>query len=201
MSDLLDIDLFVEDHAHEAFLNVLVRRVAAQEKREIELRVRSGRGGHGRALKELSIYQQAIEKATGGIGTPGLLVICIDANCTKFNKAYHNICQCVSETFRSRTVIACPDPHIERWYMADPDTFVSVIGMRPASGKRKCARDRYKSILANAIISAGHPPTLGGIEFAKEIVQEMDLYRAGKNEPSLNKFISSLCGALRQYGS
>ena len=37
--------------------------------------------------------------------------------------------------------------------------------------------------------SGGHPPTLGGIEFAAELVGEMDLYRAGENEPSLQHFI------------
>jgi hypothetical protein len=39
--------------------------------------------------------------------------------------------------------------------------------------------------------------TLGGIEFAEEIVECMDLYRAGKDEPSLKHFIDELRSALR----
>jgi hypothetical protein len=46
-----------------------------------------------------------------------------------------------------------------------------------------------KSALANAIIAAGHPPTLGGIEFAKEIVDAMDFYVASVVDRSLEAFL------------
>jgi hypothetical protein len=52
-------------------------------------------------------------------------------------------------------------------------------------------------MLANAVAQAGHPPTLGGIEFAADIVAAMDLYRAGKSEKSLKSFVDSATALLR----
>lgn len=46
-----------------------------------------------------------------------------------------------------------------------------------------------KSALANAIVASGHPPTLGGIEFAKKIVDAMDFYAASGVDNSLKAFL------------
>ena len=48
-----------------------------------------------------------------------------------------------------------------------------------------------------AVREAGHPPTLGGLEFAQELVGAMDLYRASKNDHSLGAFVNDLRGKLR----
>ena len=85
--------------------------------------------------------------------------------------------------------------------MADPESFQAVVGQRPTVGKKKCARDYYKDALAKAVRQAGHPPTLGGIEFARELVTGMDLYRAGKNDRSFKAFIDDLRGRLRTLAS
>ena len=65
---------------------------------------------------------------------------------------------------------------------------------------RKCERDRYKAILKNSFRRAGHTVTLDGIEFADEIVANMDLYRAGKAEPSLGHCIDSIRHAFQGLG-
>jgi hypothetical protein len=93
--------------------------------------------------------------------------------------------------------VACPDPHIERWYLADPESFKDVVGHRPTIARKKCARDYYKDALAKVVRKAGYPATLGGIEFAQELVERMDLYRAGRNERSLKAFVDDLRGRLR----
>ena len=54
MSDGHIVDLFVEDRAHEEFLTPLLRRVANEESVEVQIRVRSARGGHARAVAEFS---------------------------------------------------------------------------------------------------------------------------------------------------
>jgi hypothetical protein len=43
----------------------------------------------------------------------------------------------------------------------------------------------------------GTPPTLGGIEFARDIVEELDLYRAGKHDRSLGAFVDDLRRRLK----
>ncbi len=59
----LTVDLFAEDRAHEEFLRALIQRLAREETCELwNLRVRSARGGHGRALDELSNYLRMIRR-------------------------------------------------------------------------------------------------------------------------------------------
>jgi hypothetical protein len=96
-----------------------------------------------------------------------------------------------------RLVVASPDQHVERWYLADPESFKTIVGQRPTEGKKKCARDHYKRALAKTVVQAGHPATLGGIEFGSEPVAGMDLYRAAKADHSLKAFLDDLRGKLR----
>jgi hypothetical protein len=116
-------------------------------------------------------------------------VAAIDGNCSFFAKKREEIAAETLEIFKGVVAAACPDPHVERWSMADPDSFETLVGRRPALGKEKCTRDRYKKLLAEALRQAGHLAPLGGIEFAAELVAAMDLYRAGRNESSLRAFI------------
>jgi hypothetical protein len=189
MSDPFIVHLFVEDRAHEQLLIPLVLRIAHEEQVEVTPEVRSARGGHGRVISELKIHQRDV--------VPDALVVCIDGNCSSFAQARKGIVQAVTPPFSDRLVVACPDPHIERWYLADPESFATVVGQQPAIGKRKCERGHYKALLARAVRQAGHPPMLGGIEFAPELVRNMDLYKAGKNDHSLKAFVDDLRDRLR----
>lgn len=167
-----------------------------------DVRVRSARGGHGRALAEFDlfqrIYQSGALQGTAEHALPDMLIVAIDANCNKLQDAQRAVTDRISGEFRTRTIVATPDPHIERWYIADPENFAAVVGVQPQLEKRKCERDRYKRILAEAVAKAGHVSTLGGIEFAAELVEAMDLYRAGKAEPSLGAVVQNLSGRLKQ---
>ena len=197
MSSPVVVDLFVEDRAHEELLKPLFARVAREEHVDVSLRVRSARGGHGRAIREFELYQDLVEKGVVGGVPPDLLIVAIDGNCSTFPRARKAIEAVTRAPFSDRLVVASPDPHVERWYLADPASFETIVGHRPRIGKKKCARDHYKRLLATEIQQAGHPATLGGIEFAREIVAGMDLYRAGKTDPSLKAFLDDLRSKLR----
>lgn len=198
MSSAIVADLFVEDRAHEEFLKPLVSRVAEEESVPITLRVRCARGGHGRVLDELRLYLRLLEQPALGHGLPDLLVVLTDANCAKFTSRRDEVRLLVTEPLADRLVTGCPDPHIERWYLADPVSFQDVVGSRPQSVRRKCERGYYKKVLADAVRRGGNPPTLGGIEFADELVKKMDLYRAGRNDRSLHAFLDELRAKLRR---
>jgi hypothetical protein len=197
MSSPVTVDIFVEDRAHEAFLVPMLQRIAREENLVVSPRVRSARGGHGRAIAELKLYQQVVERATPGFAPPDLLLAGIDGNCSTFAKAKKAIEGATHAPFSDRLVVASPDPHVERWYLADPESFKEVVGHRPRLGRKKCVRDYYKDALAKVVGQAGHPPTLGGIEFALDLVERMDLYRAGKSERSLKAFVDDLRSRLR----
>ncbi len=200
MSRPVTVDIFVEDHAHEAILVPLLQRIARDENIVVSPQVRSAWGGHGRAIAELKLYQRVVEKGAPGFVPPDLLIAGIDGNCSTFAKARKAIQEATNPPFSDRLVVACPDPHVERWYMADPDSFKEVVGHRPTLAKKKCLRDYYKAALASVVRNAGNPAVLGGIEFAQELVERMDLYRASKNERSLKAFVDDLRGKLRTLG-
>src|SRR5881409_3921652 len=126
MSNPISLDLFLEDRAHEEFLVPLVQRIAREEKIPFSERVRSARGGHGRALSELRLYQTLVTK--GFTSRPDLLIVGIDGNCKTFAKAKKAIEGEVLPSFSAPLVVACPDPHVERWYLADPEFFKAVVG-------------------------------------------------------------------------
>jgi hypothetical protein len=197
MSSPVTVDIFVEDRAHEAFLVPMLQRIAREEDLVVSSRVRSARGGHGRAIAELKLYQQIVETGMPGFSPPDLLLAGIDGNCSTFAKAKKAIEGATHVPFSDRLVAACPDPHVERWYLADPESVKEVVGLRPTIAKKKCVRDYYKHALAKLVSKAGHPATLGGIEFAQELVERMDLYQAGKNERSLKAFVGDLRARLK----
>ena len=201
MSKPVPIDLFVEDRAHEELLKPLITRIGEEEQVRVQVSVRTARGGHARALSEFRIYQRAAAAATFSGQLAELVVVGIDGNCSTFANARDRIQQATEPIFTDRLVVACPDPHIERWYLADPQSFSIVVGDQPKVGTRKCARDHYKQILADSIQRAGHPPTLGGIEFASELAAAMNLYRAGRNANSLRIFLNDLRARLRNFSA
>lgn len=196
MNEPLVLDLFVEDRAHEEFLKPLVLRIAKEENVAVQVRVRSARGGHARAIEEFRLFQRLIEQ--GSAAAPDFVVVGIDGNCVTFAQKRDEIHHATSAALQDRVVAACPDPHVERWYLVDSDSFQAIVGHRPAVGKKKCVRDHYKRVLAAAVRRAGHPPTLGGIEFASELVAAMDIYRAGRHDHSLRAFVDDFRRKLRQ---
>jgi len=197
MGKHLVADLFAEDRAHEEFIKPLVKRCARDLGTDVELRVISAYGGHGRAIHEFMGYQYRLRKHAVS-SPPNLVIVAIDANCMTFSEARRQIDEAMDNTVRECAVVACPDPHIERWYLADLEAFYKVVGVRPSVPQGKCERKFYKDILAKAVRDAGYPTMLKGIEFAAEIAEKMDFYRAGKSENSLKHFVDDLSGLLKR---
>ena len=199
MSSPLRVDVFAEDAAHEALLSALTRRIAREEGISTALRVRIATGGVGRVLQELKAYTEVVRR--GGVAMPDVLVTAIDSNCKKFAGKARQVREHVPDELWDRTVLACPEPHVEKWYLSDPDALVDVFGVRPTVPRTKCERGRYKAALVRAVRDGGGVPTLGGIEFANEIAESIDLYRAGQSDRSLQQFVTGFRKALRLASS
>jgi hypothetical protein len=191
---VLKIDLFAEDRAHEQFTPSLIQRLVEEQDLSCNVRVVSARGGHPRVAAELDAYQKVLE-ASGII--PDLIIVSIDANCNGFQKAKKLYEGQIVEEFRAITVIAAPDPHIERWYLADTEVVADIIGTAPHLPAVKCDHDWYKAALEAAAIDGGNTPTLGGLEFGPDIAQAMNLYRTGKIDGAFRSFVSDLRGKLK----
>ncbi len=190
------VAVFCEDSGHESFVRALLERLGREENVDVDVRVLCARGGRGKAIGEFTHWQRAF--ATGlRSGTPGLLVLVVDANCDGWREKRTSLQGQIDKTLFPRTVVGCPDPHVERWCLADAEGFGHVIGVKPPRDPDKCERDYYKRILREAILNAGHPILTSEMEFAPDLVRAFDLFRAGKTQASLGKFVEDLRAALR----
>lgn len=200
MADPIRVSVFAEDSAHAAFLVPMLHRVAESLEISISTQVVSAEGGRPRALSQFRVWQATAALFPGAVAPFDLVVVALDGNCSTFAKTKQSIEEIVLPVFSTRFVAACPDPHLERWLMADPQSFAAVVGKAPTLGRQKCERSHYKKILADTIRGAGHPPTLlHGRDFAPEIVAAMRLYRASKNCRSLGAFLDDLRRKLRGF--
>ncbi len=197
MAERTRIDLFCEDREHEQFVRALLGRLAAEEGLRPIVRASSTRGGHGKALSEFKIWQRRFQKHEES-GLPDLLILVIDGNCSGWNEAHRRLEAAVNSSVLPRSVVGCPNPHVERWYLADPVCFQLVVGAAPGPDPGKCERLVYKKLVEEAVFTAGIPLLTGTADLAPDLVDAMDLYRAAKNDPSLGKFVEDLKAALRQ---
>ncbi len=192
------VALFVEDFAHEEFMTAWVQRFSRETGVLVELHPYSVRGGHGRAIQELGQFVQDVHEA--GEAWPDLLVVALDADSQGYNQRRGEIETVIGE-LSFRVVLAVPDPHIERWLLLDSAAFKSVLRKGCEAPDRKCDRDRYKKLLAQAVSQTGVAPSIGGIEHARDIVEAMDVSRMTHKgaDKSLGRFIQELQRVFKDW--
>ena len=189
-----EIALFGEDNAHEQVIGALVRRMAVEYNIPIRLNWRNAVGGHGKVTTELDDYLRDLKRQ--GSPWPDLIVVATDANCKGLNERTREI---VQPDAPAPMILAIPDPHIERWLLLDGAAFKAVFGKGCDAPDQKCARDRYKQRLIEAIRAAGTTPRIGGIEYAEDIIQKININRAAREDRSFNRFVSDLRNTFRGW--
>ena len=182
-----EIALFVEDYAHQYIIGALVSRIAVECNIAVRLDWRSAVGGYGKVITELNNYLRDLKRQGGPY--PDLIVVATDANCKGLNERMREI---GGQDEPAPMILAIPDPHIERWLLLDGAAFKTALGQGCSAPDRKCSRNRYKQLLIEAICAAGHTPILGGLEYAEDILQHMDIDRAARTDRSLQRFVESL---------
>lgn len=192
----LRLDLFCEDVGHEAFARALAGRLSSELDVELAIRVASARAGLGRAQRELKAYMQVIRRRAG---TPDLLIVIADGNDVGPQARREEIEHMGLDEVFPVYVIGTPDPCVEAWLLADPPSLAAEFG-HPPQGSRPTSGKAMKRYLADYLEQAGKVVMEGGTEFADEIVRAMDLFRAGKNEPTLKRFVDDLKAALEAVG-
>ncbi len=188
------IALFGEDFAHQEIIGALVRRIADEAGVAVRLDWRSATGGRPLLAKEFERFLRDLERQSGP--SPDLVVIATDANCVGLNQREREI---PARSLAFPVATAIPDPHVERWLLLDGAAFKAVFGAGCDAPDMKCARDRYKEQLIQAMRNAGVAPSLGGIEYAADIVRQMDLERAAQADRSFKRFTDALRSAFRSW--
>lgn len=201
MAAKIIIGYFLEDRGHENLLKAFVARVAKEKglKPDDWLdEVRAATGGksieaYRNFLKDIIYKDKPIPF--------DILIVGSDGNCMGYLDKKNQLLGYAEKTKFPRPdilIFAIPDPHIERWYMLDPQGFNKAIGAGalPILPTYKCERGLYKKVMREAIASSGIMAQFGGYEYGERIVEEMDLYEAAKADSSLKHFIDDLSDAL-----
>ena len=184
-----NINLFVEDVAHEDFLTALIKRLADEYNVEINIKTSNVRGGHGTVITELKQYVQDLQRHKEDL--PNLVIIGTDSNCKELSERETEINQVTSD-LKDLVINMIPEPHIERWLLLDSRAFKTVFGKGCPAPDRKCERNRYKRLLLQAIRDATTAPPLDGIENVDELVNAMDFQRMAQNDKSIRRFLTAL---------
>ena len=129
-----------------------------------------------------------------------LVIVVHDTDCAGVDTIESRYKQLVQEAgYTGAYVVGAPEPHIECWYLADPLALQRVLhghAQAPVPDSR-CGRNRFKRVLAQTVRQAGIEPAEGGIEYGALVIEEMDIYRACSNVPSLARFVAHLRRAFR----
>lgn len=190
-----EIALFGEDFAHREIIDALVSRLANERNITVNLNWVNAQGGHGKVVDEFNTFLHDLRRH-GGI--PDLIIVATDADCKGINERRREFEQSNAPV---PVVLATPDPHVERWLLLDGAAFREVFGRGCDAPDLRCDRDLYKQRLISAIYSAGITPTLGGIEFAEDIVENINIERAMRSDDSLRRFVSEIRQTFRQWRS
>lgn len=200
-----EVVLFCEDSFHEIFLCALLDRLATENQTPICTRVLSARGGlprmhheFGRFLRDASIQFQR-----SGHSIPDAILVAVDANCLGFVERRNQMIRVAQSlpAFHPLIAYAIPDPHVERWMLADPIAFKAVFGRGCTKPAVKCEKDLYKRLLREEIQKTGTDAPLGGEEFAGAIVEKMNLRKVERHEPSLGHLLQHLKGLFNRWKS
>lgn len=198
--DEIEVGYFLEDIGQERFLTALVNRVAREmglPSRRLRHEVRNATGGRGAVLEELRRFLRDVNHERE---RPfALLVVAIDGDCRKYQERRNEIWAIVERSGYPGTVVcAVANPHIERWYLADPRGLQQVLGGRgiPEVPSSKCERGRYKQALRDAIRQTGIRASLGGLEYGPDIAEVLDLYTVGKADAGFKHFLDELQAGL-----
>ena len=171
-----------------------MRRVAEEFHTAIRLDWRNAVGGHGKVIAELDDYMRDLKRQ--GSPWPDLIVVATDANCKGLNERMREI---GGRDDPEPMIFAIPDPHIERWLLLDGAAFKAVFDKGCDAPDQKCDRGLYKQRLIEAIYATGTIPRLGGIEYAEDIVEQIDIDRAAQVDRSFRRFVEELRNTFRGW--
>ena len=169
--------------------------------------VRADHRGSGLLPRLESFARQNPAQLMGG---SRILLISLDGNCRGPNDRIKQVFkECPSlrplkTPLLDRLVFAVPDPHIERWYLADQRAFNEAVGSAaaPEMPRYKCEQDFYKQLLRDSFAAANISTWAAGHEFGRPIAEKIDFKALERvDRKGFKKFADDLRRAFRQVQS
>ena len=192
----LTILLFVEDRAQESFIKPLLARICREAGAEATISVRSASRGFGQVKHRLDQLLKDWQK--GQQSLPDVIVAAADANSVGYNQRKREIQQAAGAPLADLLVVAIPDPHIERWLLLDSLAFKKVLGQGCPAPDRIYDKERYKQLFSDAVRATGVDPPLGGIEYAEELANAVNLQTLAGQDRGFESLWRDFRQALRR---
>ncbi|NQU05338.1 MAG: hypothetical protein HQ568_04530 [Calditrichaeota bacterium] len=201
---------FLEDRGHSEFITALTKKIISEVFDGVEVAIIDDVRSANPIKSHESIETIRTTKNVGGYKNFlkdlrksdsfdfNAFVIVMDGNCNGVNKRVKELSKHVKsdDRFYDMVVYGVPDPHIEKWYVMDVNAFKSGVGLdsAPVLPPEKCERNYYKKFLTTKISDGlGSVPSLGGAEYAEDIVNNIDsIHRFAQLDKGCNKFINDL---------
>jgi hypothetical protein len=131
-----------------------------------------------------------------------LVIVGKDANCFGVGKARQEIDAQLAGAAVPAVLHCIRYPHVEKWLLLDSQAIAAVGGAsQGAIALDKCGKrhkEFYKEVLRTCFTVDDAPPAQGGLEFAPQLAEAIDVYRCCVADPSFKRFVDDLRAALRQ---
>ena len=190
----MKVGLFAEDEGHRGLITGVIRRVATDLRVDVDLIERTAMGGKAQVLRSLRDYVRDL--VHGREPFIEILVVALDSDCDAAGKRRDALR--AADGFAGKIVLAIPEPHVERWFLLDPQAPARALGEGGAAAlpDMKCEPNRYKQALRAAFAGMGVDPPAGGVLYGEEIADTMNLELACRHA-DFSAFLGDLRGALR----
>ena len=156
----------------------------------------SARGGHGKAISELKVWQRGLR--SGSLVRGDALLVVIDANSKGWRAMDRDVRAAIDSSLYPQVLIGCPDPHVEVWCAADPAAFQSQFSVAVPPAPSRGGRLVYKQWLRTALEQAGVVVLGDPMDISLDLLPAMDLNRACRNDDSLQHLVSSVRAWLQR---
>ncbi len=199
-NSMRNVTLIGEDYGHETAIKALLDRYILEHGIVAQTAVLSCQGGMPKVHFEFGQYLDRIDK--GHLDLPDLIVVATDSNCAGYTNRRKQMEKVTNRyaAIANTVAYAIPDPHVERWLLADPNAFKKAVGKGCAPlPKLKCNKDEYKDLLYKSVRETGVNPVLGGLEYAEDIMKSANLALLEQSEPSFQLTAKQIKGFLQQW--
>ncbi|MCC7491990.1 MAG: hypothetical protein IT204_06595 [Fimbriimonadaceae bacterium] len=198
MPDPRRVVVFAEDTATDQYGQALLERLGGEGGVSLEVVSAVREGGAARAVNELVAYQRRCQRRGVARGPVDLGVVILDADRKGWADSRKRLLQAIDPATFPLVAVGCPDPHVERWYLADRSAFRQTYGAEPATPSPGRPGTDCKRLILEALRAAGDPLPRLYPSAAGRLVQAQDLERAGREVAELDHFIKELRAALQR---
>ncbi len=141
MDNIIEVDIFFEDRMQVELVKPIISRISVEHDVYPDISeksVASSNHGKGDKIQDLKNYLKLFKKNFPSFRIPDVLVVAVDSNCDSFQETKESVIEIINKEIVPYFVVACPYPHVEKWYLNDLECFNRIVGFSPSVPLEKC---------------------------------------------------------------